>query len=53
MPGIEPGSHPPQGRVLPLYYIPKNPKLYFFDPLKIFLHLAQTKILFPEERVNH
>ncbi len=50
LPGVEPGSHPPQGCILPLYYSPKKAPYFLtgaFFLLKVFKHLTHTKTRFP------
>ena len=45
VPGIEPGSYPPQGQILPLYYTPS--KDYFFFAIAL-MHFVQAFTLLPE-----
>ena len=41
VPGIEPGLHPPHGRVLPVYY---TPKLIYYIRLRQGLQIWQNKL---------
>ncbi len=47
LPGIEPGSHPPQGCILPLYYSPLG--IYFSLPI-FLMQRAQAKTRLPFAR---
>ena len=48
LPGVAPGSYPPQGQILLLYYSP-----FYFLLASVLMHLAQAKTRLPEANLTH